>query len=83
LRPIYLAAATTLRWGGGIDAHGAPIRGSSRGAGYAVYNYAFYLFGAELNVFFPLYVASVLLGALTLGLFLSHLDVQQSPRLSC
>jgi len=44
-------------------------------AGYAVYNYAFYLFGAALNVFFPLYVVSFLLGILTLGRFLSHLDV--------
>jgi len=26
--------------------------------GYAVYNYAFFLFGAALNSFFPLYVAA-------------------------
>lgn len=44
-------------------------------AGYAVYNYAFYLFGAALNVFFPFYVVSFVLGILTLGSFLSHLDV--------
>ena len=44
-------------------------------AGYAVYNYAFYLFGAALNVFFPLYVVSFLLGVLTLGRFQSHLDI--------
>ena len=44
-------------------------------AGYAVYNYAFYLFGAALNVFFPLYVVSFLVGILTLGRLLSHLDV--------
>lgn len=44
-------------------------------AGYAVYNYAFYLFGAALNVFFPLYVVGFLLGILTLGHFLWHLDV--------
>ena len=44
-------------------------------AGYAVYNYAFYLFGAALNVFFPLYVVSFLLAILTLGRLLSHLDV--------
>jgi hypothetical protein len=43
--------------------------------GYAVYNYAFYLFGAALNVFFPLYVVSLLLGTLTLGFSLSRLDV--------
>ena len=42
---------------------------------YAVYNYAFYLFGAALNIFFPLYVVIFLLGIATLGLLLSHLDV--------
>ena len=42
--------------------------------GYAVYNYAFYLFGAALNVFFPLYVASVVLAAVSLILALSTLD---------
>lgn len=57
-------------------------RGSVRGrllvlgmAGYAIYNYAFYLFGAALNVFFPLYAACALLGTLTLGLTVSRLDV--------
>jgi hypothetical protein len=45
-------------------------RGSARafllwagGVGYAVYNYAFYLLGAALNVSFPLYVVSVVLAA--------------------
>lgn len=33
---------------------------------YAVYNYAFYLLGAALNVFFPVYVALCLLSAVTL-----------------
>ena len=48
-------------------------RGSSRAhavrlglLAYAVYNYAFYLFGAALNVFFPVYVALCLLSAVTL-----------------
>src|SRR5687768_14169087 len=43
-------------------------RGSARAfllwsgaVGYAVYNYAFYLLGAALNAFFPLYVVSVVL----------------------
>jgi hypothetical protein len=31
--------------------------------GYAFYNYAFYLFGAALNAFFPLYVAPLLLSS--------------------
>jgi hypothetical protein len=57
-------------------------RGSVRGLllwlgllGYAVYNYAFYLLGAALNVFFPLYVAAVVLATITLILTLSKLDV--------
>lgn len=45
--------------------------------GYAGYNYAFYLFGAALNVFFPLYVVGALLAAATLGHALWHLDVTQ------
>ena len=28
--------------------------------GYAIYNYAYYLFGAALNAFFPLYLAAVI-----------------------
>jgi hypothetical protein len=62
-------------------------RGSIRGrllvlglAGYAVYNYAFYLFGAALNVFFPLYVLSVLVGISTLGLWVSQLDADTVAR---
>jgi hypothetical protein len=57
-------------------------RGSVRGrllvlgmAGYAIYNYAFYLFGAALNAFFPLYAACVLLGTVTLGVAVSRLDI--------
>jgi hypothetical protein len=56
-------------------------RGSVRGLliwlgilAYGVYNYAFYLLGAALNVFFPLYVAAGVLAALTLILALSRLD---------
>jgi hypothetical protein len=41
--------------------------------GYALYNYAYYLFGAALNVFFPLYLASVITAALALILALSHI----------
>src|SRR3954447_25090485 len=33
---------------------------------YAIYNYCFYLFGARINVFFPLYVAAVLLATAAL-----------------
>jgi hypothetical protein len=49
-------------------------RGSSRGyvvtlglLAYAIYNYAFYLFGAALSVFFPIYVALCLLAAWALA----------------
>ena len=42
--------------------------------GYAAYNYAFYLFGAALNTFFPLYVASVILAAVTLIIALPQVD---------
>jgi hypothetical protein len=44
-------------------------------AGYATYNYAFYLLGAALNSFFPLYVVIFLCGVATLGIVLWHLDV--------
>jgi hypothetical protein len=44
--------------------------------GYAVYNYAFYLLGAALNVFLPLYVVSVVLPVAILILTLGRLDVE-------
>ena len=46
-----------------------------RALGYGVYNYAYYLLGASLNVFFPLYVAAVVLAGITLILALSQLGV--------
>jgi hypothetical protein len=75
-----LVGAVPLLWLGMARAH----RGSVRErllvlgvAGYAVYNYAFYLFGAALNVFFPLYAACFLLGTATLAAGLSRLDITQ------
>jgi len=57
-------------------------RGSLRGAltwyamlGYATYNYAYYLFGAELNAFFLLYAALFVLPVFALILALGRLDV--------
>ena len=41
--------------------------------GYAIYNYAYYLFGAALNAFFPLYLAAVITAAIALILALSHI----------
>ena len=65
---------------------GVARRGSARafllcvgGIGYAVYNYAFYLLGAALNVFFPLYVASVVLAAALLIVTLGRLDPSSIP----
>jgi hypothetical protein len=59
----------------------AARRGSARAfllwagvVGYAVYNYAFYLLGAALNAFFPLYVLCVVLAAVMLILALAKLD---------
>lgn len=56
-------------------------RGSTRGLllwlgmlGYALYNYAYYLFGAALNAFFPLYVGTLVLSVVTLILSLSRID---------
>lgn len=42
--------------------------------GYAVYNYTFYLFGAALNAFLPLYVITLGLAIVTLASALSRLD---------
>lgn len=43
--------------------------------GYGVYNYAYYLLGAALNAFFPLYVAGCVLSVTALILVLSRLNV--------
>jgi len=43
---------------------------------YAAYNSAFYLLGAALNVFFPIYVASFVLAAATLTLAISRVDFE-------
>lgn len=48
--------------------------------GYAVYNYAFYLFGAALNVFFPLYVAACVTATAALILALSDIDASHVAR---
>ena len=42
--------------------------------GYAVYNYAYYLFGAELNAFFPLYAALFVMPVFALILALGRVD---------
>ncbi|MDD5368814.1 MAG: hypothetical protein PHQ40_07010, partial [Anaerolineaceae bacterium] len=45
--------------------------------GYGAYNYAYYLLGASLNVFFPLYVILLVLSVITLILVLSRTDAVQ------
>lgn len=75
---ITLVAAVPLLWCGSRLEESGSIRGLlvvAGVAGYAVYNYAFYLFGAVLNTFFLLYVVSFLLGVVTLGRVVSRLDL--------
>jgi hypothetical protein len=43
--------------------------------GYALYNYAFYVFGARMNELFPLYVGLFVLPAVALALALGRYDV--------
>jgi hypothetical protein len=43
--------------------------------GYGAYNYAYYMLGAALNAFFPLYVAALLVSVATLILALSRIEV--------
>jgi len=57
-------------------------RGSVRGLllwlgtlGYGAYNYAYYMLGAALNAFFPLYVAALVVSVASLVLALSRIDV--------
>jgi hypothetical protein len=42
--------------------------------GYVAYNYCFYLFGAALNAFFPLYVTAVILATVLLTQTLARID---------
>jgi hypothetical protein len=74
---LTLIVAVPLLFMSGLRAR----RGSARAfllwagaVGYAVYNYAFYLLGAALNAFFPVYVVSVVLAAVMLILSLGTLD---------
>ena len=60
-------------------------RGSIRGLllwlgrlGYGAYNYAYYMLGAALNAFFPLYILPLVLSVVTLILALSRIDVAEA-----
>jgi hypothetical protein len=64
-------------------------RGSVRGLllwlgtlGYGAYNYAYYMLGAALNVFFPIYVAALLVSMASLILALSRIDVARLERVA-
>jgi len=49
--------------------------------GYAIYNYAYYLLGAALNVYFPLYAAALLLAVVLLVAMLRRTDARAlAPR---
>jgi hypothetical protein len=75
---ITILGAVPLLWIGIRTAARGSVRGLLLTLGmvaYSVYNYAFYLFGAALNVFFPLYVVIFIVAIVTLGLALSHLDI--------
>jgi hypothetical protein len=45
--------------------------------GYGAYNYAYYMLGAALNAFFPLYIVPLVLSVVTLILALSQTDVAE------
>jgi len=47
--------------------------------GYGVYNYAYYMLGAALNASFPLYVALVVLSAVTLVRLLTAIVLSEMP----
>jgi hypothetical protein len=60
-------------------------RGSVRGLllwlgmlGYGTYNYAYYMLGAALNAFFPIYIVPLVLSVVTLILALSRIDVAEA-----
>jgi hypothetical protein len=71
-----IVAVPLLLTSGGVAGRGSPRAFLlwAGAVGYAVYNYAFYLLGAALNVFFPVYVVCVVLPAVMLILTLSKLD---------
>ena len=76
---VTLTGAVPLLWLGAARAARGSVRGLLLWLGmlaYAAYNYAFYLFGAALNAFFPLYVALTVLPVVTLGCVVTRVDVR-------
>jgi hypothetical protein len=77
---VTLVVAVPLLFAGLVRAAAGSVRGLLLWLGligYALYNYAFYLFGAALNAFFPLYVAALVLSATVLILALPHIDARR------
>jgi hypothetical protein len=75
---VTLAIASPLLVTGLVRATGGSVRGLLLWLGligYAVYNYAFYLFGAALNAFFPVYVLALVLAVVALIIVLSSTDM--------
>jgi len=73
---ITLLVAAPLMWISGRQASASiPAEMVWLGTvGYSVYNYAFYLFGAALNAFFPLYVITLGVAIVTLASGLARVD---------
>lgn len=74
---VTLVVALPLLAAGAARARRRSARGLLLWAGtlgYALYNYAYYLLGAALNVFFPLYLGAVIAAALALILALFSID---------
>jgi hypothetical protein len=77
---VTLVVAVPLLFAGVVRAAAGTIRALLLWLGligYALYNYAFYLFGAALSAFFPIYVAALVLAAVVLILALSHIDARE------
>lgn len=75
---ITLIAGVPLLAGGLLLARSGSVRGELlwyAGLGYATYNYAYYMYGAHLNVLFPLFVALFVLCVWALVLSVSTADV--------
>jgi hypothetical protein len=75
---VTLALAVPLLSAGLLLEQGGSVRGRLLGLGvlgYGVYNYAFYLFGAALNAFLPLYILLFLLSVTALIFSLSRINV--------
>jgi hypothetical protein len=77
---VTLAVAIPLLFIGVVRAAAGSVRGLLlwlASLGFALYNYTFYLFGAALNAFFPIYVLAVVLAAVVLILALSNIDARR------